>query len=331
MKPRLNAFASNVTSQFGEDGCLAHILEQIGGAKHKTCVEFGAGDGMSCSNTARLWQTEGWRALLIEPDRISFEVLEGNARLFDTVCRQAFVTPKGPQSIGEVMEAEGFDSVDFMSIDVDGDDYEILSALDVRPRVISVEFNPTVPPHMELRQADLGGTFGASLLAFIRLAPKIHYRFVGATYCNAFLVDEIEAAPFNGYEVDPIVLLGPENFTYAVTDFSGRLVLAGRSLPWDAKDPYVLPLESSTNVILPTNSAQQLRRGFESLWGPAMWLSPNGLSPEKLQAILAVLPRLVCIDVSTAAAETVASFETAAATAGYRHLHVGQVLGLINR
>lgn len=325
---RLDSHKSDINTQFGEDGCIAHIFDRIG-IKSRVCVEFGAGDGESCSNTARLWRDQGWRAVLVEPDAERYKDLEANSRLFDTICRNAFVTPTGPGAIHKVLEEEGIAEVDFMSIDIDGDDFFILQHLEVRPRVIAIEFNPTIPPHIEMRQRETGGTFGASLLAIVRLGGGMNYRFVGATYCNAFLVDEADAAPFNGYETNPEVLFPPNLFTYAVTDYAGRAVLCGQPLPWTAKEPYVEPLAASTNVMAITDSAQQLRRGFESLWGPAVWLSPNGLSAEKLALILTRDPPLVCIDVTTASPTTIDMFEARGVFAGYRILLVGQILGLI--
>lgn len=327
---RLSEFASDVYSQFGEDGCIARIFDVIG-IKHRVCVEFGASDGLSCSNTARLWRDEGWRALLIEPDPACFELLEGNTRLFDTICLQTFVSPQGPGSIAELLKAHDIAEVDVMSIDVDGDDWFILQHLGVRPRVIAIEFNPTVPPHLSVRQEEPGGSFGASLLAIIRLGQDLGYRFVGATYCNAFLVAEEEPFPFDDYETDPEILFSRGEYTYAVTDYAGRVALVGQMPPWSAKEPYVLPLVASAYVVPATDSAQQIRRGFESLWGPAYWLTPSGLSVEKFQQLLDDRPVLICLDLTTAAAETGDWLEAQARESGYRALRVGGVLGLIAR
>jgi hypothetical protein len=328
VKARLSDYAGDVTSQFGEDQIIAFIFEQIG-MQSKVCVEFGAGDGMSCANTVSLWRDQGWKALLIEPDPERFEALEGNARLFAATCLQAFVTPQGPGSISSVLESQGITAVDFLSIDVDGDDYFILANLAARPRVICIEANPTIPPHLDVHQ-EPGGTFGASFLSLIRLGEQLGYRFVGNTYCNAFFVLAEEAGPFASYETDPEVLFSFNNYTYAATDFAGRVVLLGQVPPWGVRDPYVQPLVASTYVTPVTDSAQHLRRGFESLWGPAWWLTPDGLPPERLAELLAgVAPALVCIDLSGANPETTAWMQNTATEHGYRTLLVGPVLGLI--
>lgn len=295
---KLTDYASNTYSQFGEDGCIAHIFEKIEPHHKPIAVEFGAGDGIDCSNTARLWRENGWFAYLIEPEPARFELLEGNAGPFDTRTRRGFVTPAGTDSISEMLGWDGIDYVDFMSIDVDGDDYFILEALTIRPTVICIEFNPTIPPHIEARQERPGGTLGASLLSLVRAGERLGYRFVGATYCNAFLVIESEAAAFEGYETDPARFSQPGDYTYAVTDFNGRLVLVGQAMPWMPTDPYVLPVVSSAYVTAPTTTAQTIRRGFEALWGPVRWMTLSGVNALSLGEILDKSRQPVCIDLT---------------------------------
>lgn len=337
MKERLDRFVANVYSQFGEDGCIAHILDRIGPGD-RVAVEFGAGDGLSCSNTAALWRDKEWRGFLVESDAVRYEQLEGNARLFNTICRRAFVQPEGAFSISSLLAEHGITDVDVMSIDIDGDDYFILDKLAVRPRLVVVEFNPTVPPHVELRQDEPGGTFGASMLALIRLGEARGFRFVGATYCNVFLVRADYAKPFNGYERNPEVLFPASRYTYAVTDFAGRVVLAGEPLPWAAREPYVRPLAASVSLTPATDSAQQMRRGFEALWGPALWTLLTAFvaptieeSIDKLAAYLSGRPHLVCIDLTNDQPDAESWLVEAAETFGYKSVLAGRVLGLIRQ
>ncbi len=331
---KLTDFAVNRFSQFGEDGCIAHIFDLIGEGSG-VCVDFGAGDGVSCSNTARLWRSDLWSAVLVEADPERFGFLEATAEGHDAICEQTLVAPLGPDSIDAILRQHGIDAVDFMSIDIDGDDYAILAFLQVMPRVICIEFNPTVPPHISLRQSAVGGTFGASLRSIIDLAFTKGYRFVGATYCNAFLVQDSEAGPFDGYETDPMVLFPPESYTYAVTDFAGKVVLTGQPLPWGARAAYVPEL-----IGVPTypvsDSVDQLTRGFEAEWGPALRLTPTDLaattvtlSHDKLRSILGEAPGLVCVDLSNDAPGTEEGLVRVAAGCGYAAIRAGRVLGLM--
>lgn len=334
---RLDQFAANVHSQFGEDGIIEHLLDTIG-VKHHVAVEFGAGDGLSCSNTARLWRDDKWSGFLVEPDAERFELLEGNAGIYNTICRRAFITPHGPYSIGALLSEHDIVDVDYMSIDVDGDDAAIFRELTVRPRIVSVEFNPTVPPHIDLRQEGLGGAFGASLRALVRIGTSIGYRFVGATYCNAFFVIAADASPFSNYETDLAVLCDSTAYTFAVTDFAGRVVLCGAPLPWGSHEPLVTPLEGAP-IAAVTESPQHLRRGFESLWGPALWLpqswanvgDPDSAAHTLLARILAdEQPRLVCIDLSGLPSIDAADWVyDIAKVADYQPVLAGRVLGLV--
>lgn len=331
MSVRLDMYASNDEYTVdGEAGIIAHIFERIG-CVSRVAVEVGAGDGISCSNTARLWREEDWFAFLIEPDPDRFQALDGNAQPFKTVCHQGFITPSGPDSISELLESYSIPPVDFMSIDIDGDDYFIFEALSCRPRVVCIEFNPTVPPHVAIHQERLGEAFGASLLAMTRLGASLGYRFIGATRCNAFFILDPEGQAFEGYVTDLKTLFPYEGFTYAVTDFHGRVVLCGQGLPWQAKEPYVLPLVASTTVYPITTVSQHLRRGFESLWGPAAWVIYEG-SHQRLEGLLTdSRQRLVCVDVTNSSDRqgTIEEIITLANAHGYRPVVMGVVVGLI--
>lgn len=328
---RLSDYASNTYSQFGEDGCIARILEMIG-VRQELAVEFGAGDGLSCSNTARLWH-DNWRALLIEADPERFTQLTTNAAAFpNVVCRQALITPEGSDSITSHLADTQLGIPDVMSIDIDGDDYFILKHLGCRPRLLLVEFNPTIPPHIAMRQSELGAGFGASLLELIRTAREIDYVFVGATYCNAFFVDKEDAVKFIDFETDPTVLFPPTNYTYAVTDYLGRLVLVGQVPPWGAKDPLVELVEASTYVTAATTDPEYIRRGFERLHGPAIWMDAAGLPPAKLQSMLAMQgPPLVCVDLTRATLSPTEWMDIGRDATHYRTLQVGAVLGFIRK
>jgi hypothetical protein len=321
--------ASNIYSQFGEDGIVEHIFQMIG-PRSNIAVEFGAGDGFSCSNTAHLWRDQSWKAYLIEPDAGRFDQLMRNITGSAAFAYRGHITPTGPQSIGERLSEWGvIDTVDFMSIDVDGDDYQILEALTIRPRVISIEFNPTVPPHIELRQSSLGDTFGASLLAIIRLGQRIGYTFIGATRCNAFLVLNSEAVLFS-HETDPTVLFVPAEYTYMVTDFAGRTMLAGQALPWEAKEPYVMPVYTSAYVAPVCDDPAYIRLGFERQWGPARWFTAHDLDRTAFMQVLTVeRPPLVCLDLSNGSLNPVEWIWIGHEAPQYRASLIGRVLGLV--
>jgi len=64
----------SVTSQLGEDGILQKIFEILPDTD-QWCVEFGAGDGMTLSNTYNLINNLGWSSVQIEANPRSYQIL----------------------------------------------------------------------------------------------------------------------------------------------------------------------------------------------------------------------------------------------------------------
>ena len=62
--------------QFDEVRIIKKIFEDYD--LPKTCIEFGAYDGVTNSNTYYFWNKKGFRSLLIEPDPNLYELLEKN-------------------------------------------------------------------------------------------------------------------------------------------------------------------------------------------------------------------------------------------------------------
>lgn len=135
----LLAYKQNIFSQNGEDGIVRRIFEMIGSGSER-CCEFGAWDGIHLSNCRQLI-LQGWKGIMIEGDvskyRQLIQTYEGNSRV---QCLHAFVDGVANKLSNVAGEAEVAD-LDFLSIDIDGLDYEIFESLDVRPRVICIEVN----------------------------------------------------------------------------------------------------------------------------------------------------------------------------------------------
>ena len=62
---KYEGFINGGKSQNGEDGILKYIFDTIG-VQNKYYVEFGAGDGIWCSNTYYFRNKEMWNGLLLE-------------------------------------------------------------------------------------------------------------------------------------------------------------------------------------------------------------------------------------------------------------------------
>lgn len=80
---------------------------------------------------------------------------------------------------------------DLLSIDIDGADYFVWESLNIyHPKVVLIEFNPSVPADVVFVQAkDMRLNQGASLLALILLGRQKGYELICATANNAIFVD----------------------------------------------------------------------------------------------------------------------------------------------
>lgn len=194
---KLTDYSENHYSQFGEDGMIRQIFERIG-RRSSVCVEFGAADGESCSNTKHLWDVDMWRAVLVEQDDALFKELSFDTRLFvpRVSAVQRGLTPTGPASIDNLLAELGVTDVDLMSIDIDGIEYQIWESMIIRPRVVIIEYNQSIPPHVSLRQANLTDHVGASARALVDLGSAKGYELIGLTKGNLLFVVADEAGVF---------------------------------------------------------------------------------------------------------------------------------------
>lgn len=185
--------ARNVNSQLGEDGIIEAILSHLP-SRNKWCVEFGAWDGKHLSNTRRLIDDEGYSAVLIEANARTFAALKDTFKSQSGIhCINAFVG---------FSEADGLDTIlartpcprdfDVLSIDIDGNDIHVWRAVATyRPKVVCIEFNPTMPSTVAFEQpADPAIKWGASLRSMFELGASKGYRLACANLFNAFFVAE---------------------------------------------------------------------------------------------------------------------------------------------
>lgn len=202
-------------SQNDEDGLIAEIFARIGEGGRRF-VEFGVQHGLEC-NTVYLLMT-GWRGLWLEADAASvadirsrFRALLAEGRL---TLREEFVTA---ETVDTAISDRDDGEIDLLSIDIDYNDYWVWKALQLRPRVVAIEYNATIRPPLALtvpydpqRAWDGTSHFGASLSALVKLGREKGYSLVGCCFSgvNAFfvrddLVGDRFCAPFtaeNHYE-----------------------------------------------------------------------------------------------------------------------------------
>ena len=202
----LRAAEVRVHSQNGEDGILAYLLGRIGPTTRQV-VEFGIGDGTECC-AANLVLTFGWSAHLLEAD--ADDARAASAFYAERAADRVHVdhTAVEPDTVDSLLSQHVAPVFDVLSLDIDGNDYWVLEALEaVRPRVVVVEYNATFGPERSVTipymrafdryRAHASGFYhGASLTALARLGERKGYVLAGCDSrgANAFLVDAEAAA-----------------------------------------------------------------------------------------------------------------------------------------
>ena len=165
--------------QHREYETIAKYLKLIGRLDRPTVIDIGAGDGYRLSNTRDLIEKHGATGLLIDADN------GGNPEVV-----QAFVTM---DNIGELVKDHP--GPDFLSIDIDGNDYWILKELlkhsepslimaEINPRFHTVEESFTVPYFAD-RKWNNDDYFGMSFGAFRKLMEANGYTVVHMEGINA--------------------------------------------------------------------------------------------------------------------------------------------------
>lgn len=266
--PKLTNFAGDVYSQFGEDGIIAHIFNVIGKGRGY-CVEFGANDGVSCSNTANLWRRNQWSATLIEANLDLIPAIEENSALYSVEIINSLVGDEPPNRVDDLIKA---DEVDYMSIDVDGNDWLIWDAMTrIRPRVVSIEYNRTLPLHVSFLQKK-DEDMGASARALHDLGKSKGYVFLGLTWGNMFFVQDEYAIHFSGYDKALEDFLGPNDFTYLVSNFTGSVGAMGPFPPWGINGAL---MDDDARIFIVANTPEEIIDTIKKRYPSTVYLSPD--------------------------------------------------------
>ena len=183
----------------------------------RTFVEVGSADGLE-NNTHQLL-LDGFKGVWVDgaDEKIRFigEVLGQTVsdRLWALNARVSLDTV---ELLGKrAARFLGVQSVDFLSLDIDGNDWHVLSPLlhELNPKLVCAEYNAKFPPPLRLvmqynEQHHWGGNdyFGASLQSFTDKMEAEGYTLVccNLTGANAFFVRKDVAAAFAAYSIDTL-------------------------------------------------------------------------------------------------------------------------------
>ena len=184
-------------SQADEDGITLEIIRRLG-IENGVFAEYGVGDGTE--NNTIVVRGLGWRGFW----------MGGEALAFDTAGIEGFIYEKTWITLDNIIEATRScmaslhtDSINLISLDLDGNDYhfaECLLSHGFRPDVFIVEYNGKLPPPVQFVMPYEAGHewqrddyYGASLESFTQLFEHHGYALIccnAATGVNAFFVPQ---------------------------------------------------------------------------------------------------------------------------------------------
>lgn len=188
----LNKYASNTTySQNGEEGILIECLKRM---KIKTghAVEIGANNGRWCSNTALLIDG-GWSCKMVEGDFNLWKECSNNWKDNPKVSCQCSMVDK--YNINAFVD----NKCDVLSIDTDGQDYEIFKALKAKPKIVIVEIDSSILPH----DSGFNSAGGAGYKAMVELGIEKGYSLLAHTG-NLVFIDKQYKKIFPEITGDPL-------------------------------------------------------------------------------------------------------------------------------
>jgi hypothetical protein len=189
---RLGEAEFQVFSQWGDDGIIQYLLQQVPVAA-TAFIEFGVQDYRE-SNTRFLLVNDNWRGLVIDgsADYVAAIQADDISWRHDLTGVAHFITR---ENINSIIRDAGFaGDLGILSIDIDGNDYWVWEAIDVvDPAIVIIEYNAvfgagstvTVPyaaDFMRTKAHPSNLYWGASLGALYALAQRKGYVFAG---CNS--------------------------------------------------------------------------------------------------------------------------------------------------
>lgn len=190
----------SVFSQFGEDGIISWIVDQIPNIK-KVFVEIGTQDYWE-SNSRFLLKSKNWKGFLFEGSKKFVSKIKSQ-KIYWQHDLKAIETFVSKENINSVLENNvKSKDIGLLSIDIDGNDYWVLKEINVLdPTIVVCEFNSifgdlfkvSIPYNKNFIRNKAHHTnlyFGASIKAMINMLENKGYTFIGtgSLGINAFFI-----------------------------------------------------------------------------------------------------------------------------------------------
>lgn len=281
-------YAYNRTSQNGEDGIIERIFQVLPNVsdERRICVDVGAWDGVHLSNTNSLLVqsnnqcnennncTSDWYGILIEADEERFGQLRALHEPLGNTCLPTEVSciANSPRSLSVILRNQSIpvpSGFDFLSIDVDGPDYwimdDILKLGEYTPKLICVEFNPTMPDDLiYIQERSDSVRHGSSLSALVDLAAEHNYTLVETTLYNAFFLHTPLYLHYFQEEIPEPTIEALHEITMGTSLYQlydGTLKISGckkmlwHRIPIDEKKLQILPAQKRSFPFAPSSSS----------------------------------------------------------------------------
>lgn len=186
-------YRKNVHSQGGEDGVIGELLRRLPVRTNWVC-EFGTLDGVEYSNTFRLVQEQGVRAVYIEADEEFFRRLQKTCESYPTVLPlHKTVTVDGETSLDAILATTPIpEDFDVLSIDIDSYDYQVWRSVQTyRPKIVVIEINSSLPPTLPGLIHGEGSPQGTGFLPMLQLGREKGYTLVCHTGNLIFIRNDL--------------------------------------------------------------------------------------------------------------------------------------------
>jgi|TARA_B100000780_G_C21084713_1_gene436956 hypothetical protein len=193
----INNHEYKITSQNNEDGIIEFIFKTIPNNKYFVEIGFGFHE----SNSLNLIK-KNWDGRLVDFDIDETQALKTNLSFFFPKSKIDIINAKVVKdNINELVQPKNtIRKIDFFSLDIDGNDYWVLNALDLTNiKVICCEYNHWLGPEKKLSLKydpnfifTDNGIWGASLLALTELLKERGFSLVAldSSGTNAFFVNK---------------------------------------------------------------------------------------------------------------------------------------------
>jgi hypothetical protein len=204
-------------------------------------VDIGASDGVTLSNS-RIFLEIGCSAILVDSDQRRFSSLERNSVDFSNVkllCRKI----NFDYTVQSLMKefASKFE-ISLLTIDVDGPDLLILhQALEFHPKIVVIEYNPSIPLHVNFQQSNFDSNLGNSAKSIFDFMIGEGYSLFNATQTN-LLFHQASLKP-NSKTAQLDQYLDDSNTVKAIwVGYDGSVNFEGRQrldFPWHGLDQLI--------------------------------------------------------------------------------------------